>query len=109
MASSGPVADTQAGDIVQIQVPPDGPYGVVFAADDDGNAAVVKGFNKLPSGKFGPVQRDGGVHVGDVLFEVNDISLMNRTFEEAKNIITDRNMLRKVFKFMNSRDYYRKK
>ena len=105
----GPTADTQAGDIVTIAVNPDGPYGVVFSPDNDGQAAVVRGFEKLPNGKFGVVQRNGGVHVGDVLFEVNDTSLMNRTFEESVKIISDRNILKKEFKFINSRDYYRRK
>lgn len=109
MASLGPSADTQAGDIVCISVPPDGPYGVSFVPDSDGCAAVVQGFEKLPSGRFGPVQRDGGVHIGDVLCEINDVSLMNRRFDESIKMIADRNTLRKEFKFMNPRDYYRKK
>lgn len=92
-----------------IAVPPDGPYGIIFSPDNDGCAAVVRNFEKLPNGKFGPVQRDGGVHIGDVLVEVNDTSLMNRKFEEAVKIISDRNILKKEFKFINSRDYYRKK
>lgn len=32
----------KAGDVVTIQLPPDGPYGVIFEADRDGNAAVIK-------------------------------------------------------------------
>lgn len=109
MASSGPSADTLAGDIVSVVVPPDGPYGMIFTADSDGCAAVITGFEKLPNGKFGPIQRDGGIHIGDVLFEINDNSLMNRKFDEATKMIADRNVLRKVFKFVNSKDYYRKK
>lgn len=95
--------------MVSIAVPADGPYGVVFHPDSDGCAAVISAFEKLPNGKFGPIQRDGGVHIGDVLFEVNDTSLINRKFDEAVRVISDRNVLRKVFKFMNAKDYQRKK
>lgn len=109
MATRGPTADTLAGDIVTISVNPDGPYGVIFTPDSDGCAAVVKSFEKLPNGKFGPIQRDGGVHLGDVLFEINDVEIVNQKHDEVLKMISNRNVLRKVFKFINSRDYYRRK
>lgn len=105
----GPNTDTMAGDIVCVSVPPDGPYGIQLVADSDGQAAVVVSFETLPNGKFGPVQKHGGVHPGDVLFEINDNSLMNTKFDDAKKIILDRNTLKKVLKFMNSKEYYRRK
>ena len=103
------VADTQAGDAVAIVVSPDGPYGVNFIPDSEGCAAVVDTFDRLPNGKFGPVQKHGGVHYGDVLFEINDTSLMNVKYSEVMRMVNDRNILKKTFKFINSREYYRRK
>ena len=60
-ASSG--GDTLAGDTVIIQVPADGPYGINLRPDENGNAAVIHSFDKLPNGKFGPIQKHGGVPV----------------------------------------------
>lgn len=105
----GPNADTLAGDVVCVTVPPDGPYGIQMTADSDGHAIVVVCFEPLPSGKFGPIQKHGGVHAGDILFEINDNSLMNTKFDDAKRIVHDRNTLKKVLKFMNSKEYYRRK
>lgn len=105
----GPSSDTLAGDIVVLSVPLNGPYGVNFVPDQDGCAAIVKSFDKLPNGKFGPIQKHGGIHYGDVLFEINDISLMNTPYKDAIMMVNDRNTLKKTFKFINSREYYRKK
>lgn len=105
----GPTSDTMAGDIVSITVPPDGPYGVNLTSDSDGHAAVVVSFDPLPNGRFGPIQKHGGVHAGDVLFEINDNSVMNTNFEDVKRMISDRNTLKKVLKFVNSKEYYRRK
>ena len=106
---TGVSKDTAAGDIVSILVPPDGPYGVVFEADRDGNAAVVKAFDRLPNGRFGPIQKHGGVHIGDVMFAINDSKLEAAAHRETMVIVRDRNLLKKTFKFMNSSEYYRKK
>jgi hypothetical protein len=105
----GPNVDTMAGDVVSINVPPDGPYGISLDPDADGCAAVIKSFDLLPNGKFGPIQKNGGIHVGDVLFEINDSSLMYTKFEDVQRMVADRNTLKKVFKFINSREYYRRK
>lgn len=109
MSLRGPTADTLAGDLVEIQLNPDPSYGVSFSADSDGCAAIVISFDLLPNGKFGMIQKHGGVHAGDVLFEINDINLSNMKHEEVVRLIKDRNMLKKVLKFMNSREYYRRK
>mmetsp|Transcript_6087 Transcript_6087/g.10131 ORF Transcript_6087/g.10131 Transcript_6087/m.10131 type:complete len:272 (-) Transcript_6087:1486-2301(-) len=101
--------DTSAGDIVSILVPPDGPYGINLKPDETGNAAVVHSFDKLPNGKFGPIQKHGGVHYGDILFEINDIPLSNISHAEVLRMVADRNTLKKVLKFQNKKEYYRKK
>jgi len=107
--STGPTTDTAAGDVVIVSVSSEGPYGVVLEADTDGNAAVIKGFERLPNGKFGLLQKHGGLHYGDVLFAINDIQLDVVPFQEVMLIVRDRNILKKAFKFMNSSEYYRRK
>ena len=105
----GPVKDTAVGDIVVVNVESEGPYGVSLEADEDGCAAVIKGFEKLPNGKFGPLQKHGGVHYGDVLFAINDMQLDIVSFPEVMSILRDRNLLRKALKFMSSGEYYHRK
>lgn len=107
MESSG--GDTLAGDTVTIQVPADGPYGVNLRPDESGNAAVVHSFDKLPNGKFGPIQKHGGVHYGDILFEINDTNLSSVSHAEALQMLSSRNTLKKILKFQNPKVYYRKK
>lgn len=109
MESSGPIVDTAAGDVVSILVSPDGPYGATFEPDLEGKALVIKAFEKMPNGKFGPLQKHGGIHYGDVLYAINEISLDVVPFAEAMNMLLDRNILKKTLKFMNKREYYRRK
>jgi len=106
---TGPDVNTAVGDTVIIQVASEGPYGVVFEADRNGSAAVIKSWERLPGGKFGVIQKHGGVHVGDVLFAVNETQLDYVPHAEVMFIVNDRNILRKVFKFMSSAEYYRRK
>jgi hypothetical protein len=105
----GPTTDTAVGDIVVVNVNPDGPYGIDFMPDDDGCAAIVYSWERLPNGKFGPLQKHGGIHVGDVLFAVNDTPLDVMPHKEALAMINNRNLLKKQFKFMSMNEYNRKK
>ncbi len=105
----GPSKDTAAGDVVIISVPSDGPYGVMFEPDRDGNAAVIKAWERLPNGKFGQLQKHGGLHYGDVLFQINDNHLDVVPFKDVMQTVKDRNLLKKSFRFMNSVEYYRRK
>ena len=57
MIVSGPDTDTKVGDIVSMQVPNAGPYGVELVPDRDGQGAVIKAWGKMPDGKYGPIQR----------------------------------------------------
>lgn len=107
--STGIRQDTLAGDSVHILVPSEGPYGVVFTCDNEGHAAVVREFIRLPDGRFGPIQKHGGIHVGDVLYEINDNSLMNLPHQDVIKMIQDTNMLKKNFKFLNNKEYYHQK
>ena len=110
MAShTGVSKDTAAGDTVSIPLSPDGPYGVILGPDKEGFAAVVKAFDRLPNGRFGPIQKNGGVHIGDVLYAVNDSKLENMLHDDVMAIVRDRNLLKKTFKFINPKEYYRRK
>jgi hypothetical protein len=51
----------------------------------------------------------GGVHIGDVLFSINDISLMNMPFAEVKGLLKDTNIINKTLKFCNIQEHYSKK
>jgi hypothetical protein len=101
--------DTLAGETVIIQLPTDGPYGVNLKPDEQGNAAVVVSFDKLPNGKFGPVQKHGGVHYGDVLVEINDTLLSSVSHSEAIQMLLNKNTLKKIVKFQSPKVYYRTK
>lgn len=48
-------------------------------------------------------------HVNDVLFAVNDIDISALPHAQAMRVIRDRNLLKKVFHFMSSQEYYRRK
>lgn len=107
--SAGLTSDTSAGDAVVITVNVDGPYGVNFEPDEDGKAAVIRTFEKLPNGKFGPLQKHGGLHYGDILVSINGISLESVDHGNVLKMISDRNVLKKTLKFINSKEYYRQK
>ena len=70
---------------------------------------MVKAWERLPNGKFGPLQKHGGIHYGDVLFAINDIALDIIPFSEVMQIVKDRNLLKKSFKFVSGAEHYRRK
>jgi len=72
-------------------------------------AAAIRSFDRLPNGTFGPIQRHGGVHYGDILFEMNDRSFLNTPHNDVMRIINDKNQLKKNAKFINAKEYYRRK
>ena len=91
-----------------INVSSSGPYGIVAEADKYGQALVIKDWARLPNGKFGPIQKHGGVNIGDILVAINDVSLQNTSFSDAKTLL-NKNMSTKVLKFMKSSQYYKEK
>lgn len=101
--------DTKAGDTVVLQVSPDGPYGISLRPDENGNAAVIHSFDTLPSGKFGPIQKHGGIHYGDVLAEINDVPLYSVSHNDTLAMLANKNTLKKILKFQSPKVYYRKK
>lgn len=64
MSSSKPapfLKDTAVGDTVEVEVTVDGPYGIIFEPDQEGNAAYIFSWERLPNGQIGDVQRHSGV------------------------------------------------
>ena len=109
MIVSGIDSDTKVGDMVQIQVPNTGPYGMILERDRDGHGAIIQAWNKLPDGKYGPIQRHKGVHIGDAVVSVNNSLLSHLPSSDALKIINDGNILRKTLSFMSPGDYYTQK
>ena len=70
---------------------------------------MIQSFERLPNGSFGPIQRHGGVHYGDVLFELNDRSFLNSPLSDVLRLLNDKNQLKKNAKFLNPKEYYRRK
>ncbi len=109
MIVTGPDVDTKTGDIVSIEVPNVGPYGITLGPDKSGQGALIVSWSKLPDGRYGTVQRHGGVHIGDAILMVNNSSLAHISHRDASRIIQDGNILRKHLTFCSSREYYRLK
>jgi hypothetical protein len=110
------------GDVVTVTITGDSPIGVILSADPEGYAAVIKSWARLPNGKFGPIQKvsslcrlfsslaqNGGVHIGDVLFAINDTKLTETPHAEVAAMLSSRHILQKNLKFMNGGEYLRQK
>ncbi len=97
------------GDVVTIMISNDTGYGCRFEADTNGNSAVIKVWERLPNGKFGPLQKHGGIYVGDIVLSINDTFVDSMSHADTMSLINDRNILKKVFKIMNSGEYYRRR
>lgn len=104
----GPAKDTGAGEIVTILLTGSDPHALKLQPDRDGCAASIVSFERA-NGKFGTIQRHGGVHPGDILFGINDSNLENMPHGDVLLLLNDRNLLRKNLKFMSSNEYYRRK
>jgi hypothetical protein len=63
----------------------------------------------LKDGKFSPVQRHGGIHIGDAVAYLNDTFLGSVSHKDALALLSDPTTLKKELKFMNPSEYYRKK
>ena len=110
MASDfGPAKDTMVGEVVVITLSGTDQHGLVMQADRSGCCAVIKAMSRLPNGKFGVVQRHGGVHANDVLFSINDTLIENMPHNDCMTLLNDRNVLRKQLKFISSIEYYNRK
>lgn len=77
------IIDTAAGDIVTIKFnTPNNQLGCTFESDINGNAAVIKSFEPLPNGKFGPLQKNGGnmfnIFLSEHFFSTSRTTLRHR-------------------------------
>lgn len=97
------------GDVISIKIGNKGPYGMSLGPDNAGNGLIILSWERLPDGKFGQIQKHGGVHIGDALAYVNDINMGGVSHKDASGVLNDPNLLKKEIKFMSAREYYRKK
>jgi len=100
-------SNTSAGDIVVLAVPAATALGILVEADREGHAAVVRSWERLPNGKFGPVQKHGGVHIGDVVMSINDTAVTQLPFSDVSNMLNDQ--AAKTVKFISGAEHYRRK
>ncbi|GMH57422.1 hypothetical protein TrST_g9626 [Triparma strigata] len=96
---------TALGDEVLIDVGQQGPYGALLRAGPSGNAAVLVAWERLPNGKFGPIQRDGGVRLGDILVRLNNVELYQRRFEDVMTMLRNPGILNKRLTFVSKEKF----
>ena len=92
---------TALGDEVTVDVGQQGPYGALLRAGPGGNAAVLIAWERLPSGKFGPIQKSGGVRLGDILIRLNSVELHQRRFEDVMTMLRNPGILNKRLTFVS--------
>ena len=107
--SAGPKKSTDHDRVVSVGVPTVGPYGVTMEDDGRGKAAVIRAWEKLPDGRFGAVQRHGGVRVGDVLVGVNETPTAELPFPQVMELLRDENALRKTLHFSSRAELDRRR
>ena len=79
----GPNRTTEHDGFVTIEVPPSSQYGIVLAAGLKGECAVIKRWERLADGKFGPIQTHGGVRLNDIVLRMNDTDLTSLPFSQV--------------------------
>ena len=99
---------TSLGEEVTIQVGSVGPYGCVLSAGPNSSAAMIVSWERLPNQKFGPIQKDGGVRLGDVLFKLNSTVLNNHKFEDVMKMLRNPGILQKKLSFISREQFLRK-
>ena len=73
----------------------------LLRAGPGGNAAMLVAWERLPNGKFGPIQRDGGVRLGDILLRLNTVDLHQRRFEDVMTMLRNPGILNKRLTFVS--------
>ena len=61
--------------------------GGVLPSTDEAEYAIVAGWERLPNGKFGPVQKCGCVRIGDRLVRVNHLDVTAMSFRTIMNLL----------------------
>jgi len=62
---------------------------------------MLVAWERLPNGKFGPIQRDGGVRLGDILLRLNTVDLHQRRFEDVMTMLRNPGILNKRLTFVS--------
>eukprot|EP01041_Mallomonas_annulata_P003063 gene3063-6005_t len=101
--------DTRAGDVLVENLCGMGSLGVTYDADKDGACALIIGWERLPNGKFGHVQKHGGVHIGDALYSINEIIVNRIPHSEVMAILRNNKININSLKFINIQEHYRRK
>jgi len=106
MASlTGPSRTTQHDGLVTVEVPVSGPYGMTLGPGHNGRCGLIKQWDRLPNGKFGPIQVHGGVRLGDYVLRVNDLDVTTLSFKELKAAVIDSNLIHKILTFGSPSKY----
>ena len=98
-STTGPKKSTQHDGQVSIEVDPVGPYGMHLEAGPGGVAAAITFWERLPTGKFGAIQRHGGVRIGDLVVRVNDLDCALLAFNQVVGAVQNSNVVRKAITF----------
>jgi len=106
---TGPPKSTEYDGVVTVAVGTRGPYGLVLDADATGRCAVIQRWEKLGDGKSGPVERHGGVRLGDVLIGVNETPTADLEFPQVLALLKDENSLRKNLHFCSMSELERRR
>lgn len=104
-ALTGPRQSTQHDGVVQIEVDVTGPYGIHLGECPGGCSAQITSWERLPNGKFGIIQRHGGVKIGDLVVRVNDVDCSITPFLQTITAVQDNNVIRKVITFASPLAY----
>ena len=81
------------------------PPTALLRAGPGGCAAMIVAWERLPNGKFGPIQRDGGVRLGDILLRLNTVDLHQRKFEDVMTMLRNPGILNKRLTFVSKEKY----
>lgn len=79
----GPAKSTAHDGMVTLEVSPSGPYGLVLDPGINGQCAIIKRWERLGNGKFGPVQTHGGMKLNDAILRVNEQDLTTLPFSQV--------------------------
>lgn len=66
-----------------------GPIGLELETDWYGSQACVKSFRKMLNGEDGPAKRVGVIRIGDVLTHVNDVCVLEYSFQETLDFLRE--------------------
>jgi len=90
-------SETQS--IISVNVPSQGPFGIHLQEGPNGFAAEIINWQRI-DGKYGPVKKNGNVHIGYILCGINDTPLDKIRFREAMRMLKDPGIDKRVLQFL---------